>query len=103
VRQPLPLARNNDWADLAALLQVACWLSAWLLLPAWLGLRGAPASAFLSYACGAGLLTACGAIGANSASFLSHPRFAALFAAAVLIAVLLLGGIVFLLAGALRG
>ena len=99
MRRTIAADRLNDWADLACLVEACCWLCAWLLLPAWLGWRGAAIGQYALYAAGAGTILAAGVIGTNPRQFRADPRFARDFTLAAVLAVALVGGPVFALVG----
>ncbi|TFI58589.1 hypothetical protein E2493_09190 [Sphingomonas parva] len=99
MRRTIAADRLNDWADLACLVEAACWISAWLVLPAWLGWRGAGIGQYAIYAAGAGSILAAGVIGTNPGQFRSDRCFAGEFTLAAVLAVTLIGGAVFALVG----
>jgi hypothetical protein len=84
----LGLFRESD-----VLLQCAAWLTAWLVLPAWLAIRGHGVGAFLICALISGMLLSIGDFWDRDAHTDAQP-FACYMAVSCL-AVLLTGGIVF--------
>jgi hypothetical protein len=76
------------------------WLSGWLLIPAWLAVRGSDITIFLSFAPVAGLLLATGVAADRGRSFNDLDHFLWLVRMTCL-AILLVGGAVFGLASLL--
>lgn len=85
--------------DLQLLVETLSWLAAWLILPAWLALRGADGSDFLLFSLGAGMLLS-GGIAADRPAAFDQLGDLAWFAAVSCVAVLVVGGAVFTLASA---
>lgn len=79
---------------LQALAETSSWLAAWLILPVWLGLRGASGADFLLYALGAGVLLSLG-VAADRPRGFSHAGDVAWFSAICCFAVLVVGGVLF--------
>jgi hypothetical protein len=72
------------------------WLAGWLILPAWLAIRGVGPVAFLAYGLGAGLLLSLGVAADRNDRF--HDRDHMIwFAAISCVAILIIGGGVFML------
>jgi hypothetical protein len=72
------------------------WLAAWTVMPVWLALRGATGTAFVAYAVAAGMLLTFGVLADQGRVFDSSDDFLR-FAALTSLAILLLGGAVFVL------
>ena len=85
--------------DLQLLVETLSWLTAWLILPAWLAVRGADGSGFLLYAAGAGMLLSAGIAADRPAAF-DQLGDMAWFAVVSCLAVLVVGGAVFTLTSA---
>jgi hypothetical protein len=92
--------RATDVEDTVDRIQLAfetlSWLAGWLILPAWLAMRGVGPVAFLGYGLGAGLLLSLGVAADRSACF--HDRDHVIwFTGVSCLAILIVGGGVFTL------
>jgi hypothetical protein len=79
---------------LQLLVETTSWVVAWLVLPAWLAIREASAADFLLYAVGGGLLLAF-AVAIDRPGGFAHVDEIGWFAAASVMAILLVGGVIF--------